>query len=259
MKKQGLVWTVAGLLLVATMTSGCMRSLGYVRTSKHNEALDRLQNMMVENETLRSQNSAFGNENGQLRNQNDELNMQLRNYGQRMGSLEEQLKDAEARASASGAELEGIRRKFGILAGNDPANFELTAEGALVVRVPFDLGSADVKPAGKTALASAAEVLKSVPPSYLIYIDGHTDDLPVKQPKTKEKFVDNWGLGASRALAVLRTLASQGIPDDQMIARSFGERKPLVSGRTAEARRKNRRVEISVVPASNYVSMAAPE
>jgi len=93
-----------------------------------------------------------------------------------------------------------------------------------------------------------AEKLKEIPPSYIIYIDGHTDDLPVKNPATVEAHRDLWGLGANRALTVLRALEGMAVNGSQMLPRSFAAYDPIDPAKTPAARRKNRRVEISVEP-----------
>ena len=87
-----------------------------------------------------------------------------------------------------------------------------------------------------------------MPSEYVVYVDGHTDNLPVKNPKTKEKFIDNRGLAAARADAVYRVLHDGGVPSKLMISRGFGQDYPVVSNDSAASRAKNRRVEISVVP-----------
>lgn len=61
-----------------------------------------------------------------------------------------------------------------------------------------------------------------------------------------------WSLGnielsRLRALAVARHLLAQGVDVERISARAYGESMPLVPNATAEGRRKNRRVRISLL------------
>ena len=49
-----------------------------------------------------------------------------------------------------------------------------------------------------------------------------------------------------RAVAVVRYLASAGVPQNRMVAAGFGEFFPVASGGSAEALRQNRRIEIKL-------------
>ena len=45
-----------------------------------------------------------------------------------------------------------------------------------------------------------------------------------------------------------RTLVTAGLPEERVVASGFGAHHPRAAGRTAEARRQNRRIEVLVVP-----------
>ena len=249
MMQRGLGKVVLALLVVGLSTSGCkiMEKMGFVRTKKHNEVVSWLEAEREQSNALMQDKDALAAENADLRLSNRDQASQL---SQREKELAEMRAKLEAKPTTA-AGLQEIQNRLNELANANPKMFERNPmTNSLVVRVPFELGSDVVQPAGQAALARAADVLKTTPGNYMIYIDGHTDDLPVKHPKTRQKFTDNWGLGSHRALAVLRTLKSFGINGDQMIARSFADTRPLVNGKTADARRKNRRVEITVQPAN---------
>ena len=127
----------------------------------------------------------------------------------------------------------------------------------LLVSVDFDLGSASIKPSGKSSIKDVAGVLRNLSPDYRIYVDGHTDNLPVVNPTTVEKYKDNRGLSAARALAVSRLLDESGAPGRLLIERGFGEFCPIASNDSEEGRSRNRRVEISVIPAPAAMTHAA--
>jgi chemotaxis protein MotB len=58
-------------------------------------------------------------------------------------------------------------------------------------------------------------------------------------------------LSQKRAEAVMKFLISQGVKPDLVTAKGFGEQNPIAPNDTPEGRAKNRRVELSLVPAGS--------
>ena len=112
--------------------------------------------------------------------------------------------------------------------------------------VLFDSGSADIGPDGKDQLDVLATtlilLLPEIPPEidWVLRIDGHTDDRPI----SSYEFPSNWELSTARAVAVVKYLASRGIPADRLAAAGFAEFRPIDTSGSDEGRRKNRRIEI---------------
>jgi chemotaxis protein MotB len=112
----------------------------------------------------------------------------------------------------------------------------------------FDSGSAELGQAGRDQLDVLATtlilLLPEIPPEidWVLRIDGHTDDRPISSPQ----FPSNWELSTARALAVVKYLATRGIPADRLAAAGFGEFRPIDDSGTEEGRRKNRRIEIKL-------------
>jgi chemotaxis protein MotB len=73
-------------------------------------------------------------------------------------------------------------------------------------------------------------------------VDGHTDARPINTAQ----FPSNWALSASRAIAVVQTLVSRGVPPQHLLAAGFGEFQPLDLGTTDEAYARNRRIELKL-------------
>ncbi len=114
----------------------------------------------------------------------------------------------------------------------------------------FAKGSDAVATEAAEALKSLCEIMNSDKgKEFDLAIAGHTDDLPIVKPETKEKHPTNWYLSANRAIAVLEVLGGCGISPERMSVRGFGEYKPVVPN---EANRRgnaqNRRVEIYIIP-----------
>ncbi|MBS0525568.1 MAG: peptidoglycan -binding protein [Proteobacteria bacterium] len=110
--------------------------------------------------------------------------------------------------------------------------------------VLFPSGSAQLQPGGEKQLAAVAqrliEISKKIPTDipWVLQVDGHTDNKPIN---TRE-FPSNWELSAARAIAVVKFLNAQGIPNDHLVAAGYGEFQPLSMIDTA----RNRRIELKL-------------
>ena len=115
--------------------------------------------------------------------------------------------------------------------------------------VLFDVGKADISPAGKQSLDSlAAAVLdleREIPPDipWILRVDGHTDNRPVG---AGGQYKSNWELSAARAVSVVQYLISKGVEPDRLAAAGFGEFQPLDQGSDDELLARNRRIELKL-------------
>jgi outer membrane protein OmpA-like peptidoglycan-associated protein len=74
---------------------------------------------------------------------------------------------------------------------------------------------------------------------YQITVYGHTDDVGSD--------AYNLDLSARRAQTVREYLVEAGVNPEIITTKGYGKSDPLVEGKTAAARAKNRRVEIAIV------------
>ncbi|WP_417512990.1 OmpA family protein [Marinobacter sp.] len=113
--------------------------------------------------------------------------------------------------------------------------------------VLFELNSDQLQADGLDVLEALITPLQTYLTQHeeLLMISGFTDDLPMH---SGNRYQDNWGLSAQRALTVTRTLMELGLPNDRVFAAAFGPHHPAVPNTDAESRARNRRVEISTVP-----------
>jgi chemotaxis protein MotB len=108
----------------------------------------------------------------------------------------------------------------------------------------FASGSTVVDKKGEEALKQLAKVLEKNP-DINVMIEGHTDDVPISGGAIK----DNWDLSVLRATSVLKIITkSATINPTRVTAAGRGEYLPLDPGKSAEARKKNRRTEIILTP-----------
>jgi chemotaxis protein MotB len=114
--------------------------------------------------------------------------------------------------------------------------------------VLFASGSADISLDGQRQLGQLARTLldiaKDIPAevNWILRVDGHTDIIPINTAA----FKSNWELSSARAISVVKYLAQQGVPAERLAAAGFGEYQPIDSGRTDEARARNRRIELKL-------------
>ncbi len=110
--------------------------------------------------------------------------------------------------------------------------------------VLFSVASIKINKAGRRVLAKVAKSLKEAPDSK-IRIVGHTDLLPITNPRLKKRFIDNWELSAARAAAVARVLIwGHDLPEERITVVGRSHAEPVADNTTKKGRAKNRRIEI---------------
>ncbi len=134
-----------------------------------------------------------------------------------------------------------------ILAGNE--NVRIVGDRFLLPsELLFASASAELGEEGRQELDKLADLLLDVAEripedvDWILRIDGHTDILPINTPR----FPSNWELSTARAVAVVRYLAAQGVPERRMAAAGFGEFFPVAEGTSPEALQRNRRIELKL-------------
>lgn len=114
----------------------------------------------------------------------------------------------------------------------------------------FAPGSTELKPQAKEALKKLAEIMNSAEAMpFSMYVAGHTDDIPLKNPETVRLHGSNWGLSVHRSLAVLMDLAQNNVDQVRMGAMGFSKYHPVAANAPGnKGNQANRRVEVWIVP-----------
>jgi len=116
---------------------------------------------------------------------------------------------------------------------------------SLTDKLLFPSGSIVIDEKGRQALAELGKVLKTQP-EINISVEGHTDNQRVVN---LGQIKDNWDLSVLRATSVVRYLADdQKIESNRITATGKGEYQPIAAGNAADARSRNRRIEIVLSP-----------
>jgi len=233
-------------LAAAVIVGGCVSQGTYdkLEADKNQEigALQKQRGTLQEQvQGLQSQRSTLEQQQAELRKQVDVLEQQKTQllaasqqnqsqYDQLVRSLTEEVKKGELQV-----------RQYKDMLTVDVAE-----------QLFFDSGRADLKDTGKAVLKKVGEALKGYEDK-VIRVVGHTDNVPIKT----KVFPSNWELSVARATTVVRYLQETGIPPERMVASGRAEYQPVAENDSAEGRKKNRRIEITLID-KNLVQEAGP-
>ena len=119
-------------------------------------------------------------------------------------------------------------------------------------KILFETGSAILSTEGKALLdAITEEVLLNADYSdYAIRIEGHTDNTPIGGSALR-----NWNLSTERAIAAVKYLQEHAnVSAERLAATGYAFYQPIDTAETPEAKAKNRRIEIILVPPQDFLS-----
>lgn len=123
---------------------------------------------------------------------------------------------------------------------------------AILVNLPegvtFDVGSYTLRAEFRATLDNIAQSMNQYPDS-LIDVYGHTD--------STGSDAYNQTLSENRAQTVANYLGTRGVSASRFRSQGYGETMPVADNTTDEGRRRNRRVEIKIVPISQEQVQAA--
>jgi outer membrane protein OmpA-like peptidoglycan-associated protein len=197
-----------------------------------------------------SEESALEAARGRVRAEADAANAQELAEGERRRAAiaEEDADSAREEARVAREEAERIKREWQAEvdrlhdALNQIVDTRKTALG-LVLNLSedylkFDFDKSDLHPENRELLSRIAGILLTSK-DYSLTVFGHTDDIGTDAYNQK--------LSERRAIAVRDYLVEAGLDPGIISTEGLGKTQPLVPEKTAEARAKNRRVEIGIV------------
>lgn len=255
-----LILMSAGVALAGNL-GGCANNSGLLDSSR---ALQERNNQLVaENQSLRSSLESTQNELGGLRKANSDL----RALSDQLLSENSHLKDLLARYDKEIGDI----KMMALDTETDTALRELAAQypdlieydaarGMLRFKSDFTFasGSDVVSSAGKNSIDALARILNSsAAQNYDIRIVGHTDSQRISAA-TAKMHPTNWHLSTHRAISVGRELQTMGIDPARIEAAGRGEYDPLVPNNANGNTPQNRRVDIYIVRGYRRPPMQAP-
>jgi len=119
---------------------------------------------------------------------------------------------------------------------------------AISDRVQFKKNSARLLTTSYPVLDQVVEVMEQNQQIRLVEVQGHTD--------SKGDDARNKRLSQRRAETVRAYLTGKGVAAERLLAKGFGEERPLVANDTRDNRSKNRRVEFEIIDQEQPRTMA---
>ncbi len=254
----------AGAVLAAAfMVGGCVSQGTYdkLEADKNQEiaALQKQRGGLQEQiQGLQAQRAALEQQRTSLEQQKGSLEQQQADLRRQIDALEQQKNQLLTASQQNQSQYDALVRNL----------TEEVKKGELQVRqykdmltvdvaeqLFFDSGRANLKDTGKGVLKKVGEALKEYEDK-VIRIVGHTDNVPITKSLQKV-FPSNWELSVARATTVVRYLQEVGIPPERMVASGRAEYQPIAENDTPDGRKKNRRIEITLID-RNLVQEAAP-
>ena len=199
------------------------------------------------------------------------LNQQISALRKQIGALEAALEVSEERDRESRTKIADLGRRLNVALAqrvqelnryrsdffgrlreilSDRENIRIVGDRFVFQsEVLFPSGATEINPNGREEMRKLADAIlelqKEIPPeiNWVLRVDGHTDDVPLSGTG---RFRDNWELSTERATAVVKFLIENGVPANRLVAAGFGEYQPLDTEDTAEARARNRRIELKL-------------
>lgn len=149
---------------------------------------------------------------------------------------DQQLADERARraeAEKRAAEAAEMLAKFATVK-QESRGMVITLSG----NVLFETNKSKLFPQAEVKLNEVAKALTQQDPDSTIIVEGHADSQGDDQ--------HNLELSQARAEAVREYLIARGIAADRIVAKGYGETRPIADNKSPEGRANNRRVEIVV-------------
>ena len=197
-------------------------------------ASEAARKIAAERNTLQQDKSALEREKESLRAKLAEIESELqriREQSQRsITAIQERFKDTV------GAVLDGAGR------------LKLDVKGKIL----FETGSAILSTDGKALLNAISEevLLNADYSAYAIRVEGHTDNTPIGGSALR-----NWNLSTERAIAAVKYLQEHAnVNAERLAATGYAFYQPIDTAETPEAKAKNRRIEIILVPPQDFLS-----
>ena len=106
-------------------------------------------------------------------------------------------------------------------------------------KIQFEYNKSKIKEESHGLLNEIADVIKKNPHIQKIQVEGHASS------DGNDNY--NMRLSSARAKAVRTYLVGKGIKAEKLVAKGFGETKPIADNATDEGKEKNRRVEFNIL------------
>ena len=222
---------MSGAIAVALAAGGCVSKGDYEKLQAERDGLQqKVDELQAQRSGLENQQTALRSEVVTLEKQRATLEAQNRQNKAQYDSLARNLNDEVQKGQVQVRQYKDM----------------LTVEVA--EQIFFDSGRANLSESGKAVLKKVGEALKGYEDK-IVRVVGHTDNVPIGK-SMQSQFASNWELSSARATTVVRFLEAAGVPPDRLAASGRAEFSPVASNDDPDGRRKNRRIEITLIDKS---------
>ena len=187
-------------------------------------------------------------ERNELQQDKSALEREKESLRGKLNEIESELQRIRVQSQRS---IAAIQERFKDTVGavlDEAGRLKLDVKGKIL----FQTGSAILSTEGKSLLdAISEEVLLNADYSdYAIRIEGHTDNTPIGGDALR-----NWNLSTERAIAAVKYLQEHAnVSAERLAATGYAFYQPIDTAETPEAKAKNRRIEIILVPPQDFLS-----
>ena len=238
---------ISGVILLATMTVGCHQA--FVPADQLAAAQNHARDLYASQQETAAMLSAAETEKQFLGQSLAESESKLQIANSRIDNLLAERAELKQRYADTLLNQDGT---FTNVAGQPLDGFEFdptTGLNRFQSDILFDLGSDIIRPEQQPVISDFVSAVQAGTASGMrILVVGHTDDQRIARPETAAKHPTNWHLSTDRADAVILALTEAGVDPFRIAAMGYGEFQPLETSRSEPARKRNRRVELYVVP-----------
>lgn len=265
--------------LAATMLSALALTGGCVSKKEYDEALAAVRRANAQREQCEEALRESRLTNQRLKEQYSDVNAVIESKNEEIALLEQARADLQRRFDELKAlydqriaeappELgplpplpEAVDRRLKEFAREHPDLLDYLPEYGMVKfksDLTFPPGSDRVNPDAQDALREFVRIVQGPEAErFNIYVAGHTDDMPISRPSTKQRHPDNWYLSVHRATAVQQVLQAAGLDPERIGVLGFSKYHPVEPNKpNNKGNQANRRVEVWIVSPDMFLTQA---
>ena len=248
---------IAGTSIFAILATGCVPQQKYdeLLTAYRGKQQHSLK-MQDQLDSARANEKVLRNQLTDTRQKLDALETMTGKQSEELASMEQMFQGLSQRITSLrvaalppelNAKLTRLRDTYPELLSFD----ETTGMLRFSTDLSFGLGSTELSPNARKAMNSLASILNSSDGTpFDVEIIGHTDNVPVSRPATRQKYPDNMHLSVGRAMAVRSTLVGDKVSAGRVKVGGWGEHRPLKMNPDRGGEAANRRVEMYLIPST---------
>lgn len=254
MRRAVSITTVVCLASLTLLSTGCVQQDRYDQLLTTNKTLiQQLENVKGDRNMANANVATLRGQLTKTKSDNDTLRMRINAMDNELGNQESEyvrLLDRVSKMPARPLPYE-VERALEELATAYPELLSFNAEAGMIrfaSDLTFDLGSIEIKAAAAATITTLADILNAAEATGLeVQVVGHTDNVPIGKPATRQKHPTNVHLSVHRAISVRSALTAAGIDATRIQVAGYGEFRPITTNGPKGAA-ENRRVELFLFP-----------